>query len=88
MDRFDAMTILVATVETGSFSAAGRKLGIPLAAVSRKVAGLEAYLKLRPLALSTRKLTPTDSTTARRPVALMLVAVDGGITPGLWRHDP
>lgn len=61
MDRFEAMTILVATVETGSFSAAGRKLGIPLATVSRKVAGLEAYLKVRLLARSTRKLTPTDS---------------------------
>lgn len=61
MDRFEAMSILVATVETGSFSAAGRKLGIPLATVSRKVADLEAHLKVRLLTRSTRSLTPTDA---------------------------
>jgi len=61
MDRLDAMNILVATIETGSFSAAGRKLGIPLATVSRKVADLESHLGARLLLRSTRKLTLTDA---------------------------
>jgi DNA-binding transcriptional LysR family regulator len=59
MDRFEAMSLLVAAVETGSFSAAGRKLGTPLATVSRKVAELEAHLGARLLVRSTRKLTLT-----------------------------
>ncbi|MGX5847769.1 helix-turn-helix domain-containing protein [Mesorhizobium sp. PL10] len=46
VDRLEA--ILIAAVETGSVSAAGRKLGTPL--VSRKVAELEAYLHTRLLA--------------------------------------
>jgi len=61
MDRFEAMATLVATVETGSFSAAGRKLGMPLATVSRKVADLEAHLNTRLLVRSTRKLTLTEA---------------------------
>jgi DNA-binding transcriptional LysR family regulator len=61
MDRLDAMSILVASVEEGSFSAAGRKLGVPLPTVSRKVADLEAHLKTRLLVRSTRKLALTEA---------------------------
>ena len=61
MDRFDAMVIFVASIEEGSFSAAGRKLGIPLPTVSRKVADLEARLKTRLLVRSTRKLALTEA---------------------------
>jgi DNA-binding transcriptional LysR family regulator len=61
MDRLDAMAILVAAAETGSLSAAGRKLGAPLPTVSRKVSELEAHLKTRLLIRSTRKLTLTDA---------------------------
>jgi len=61
MDRLDAMAILVASVEEGSFSAAGRKLGVPLPTVSRKVADLEAHLKTRLLVRSTRKLALTEA---------------------------
>lgn len=64
MDRFEAMTLLVATVEAGSFSAAGRKLGVPLATISRKVADLEHHLKARLLTRSTRKLVLTEVGTA------------------------
>ena len=39
MDRLEAMAILVAAAEAGSLSAAGRRLGMPLATVSRKVSG-------------------------------------------------
>lgn len=61
MDRLDAMTVFRAVVETGSLSAAGRKLGMPLATVSRKVSELEAHLKSRLLHRSTRKLALTDA---------------------------
>jgi DNA-binding transcriptional LysR family regulator len=61
MDRLDAMTVFRAAVDTGSLSAAGRKLGMPLATVSRKLADLETHLKARLLNRSTRKLTLTDA---------------------------
>jgi len=61
MDRFESMTVLLAAVETGSLSAAGRKLGMPLATVSRKVSEIEAHLKARLLSRSTRQLTLTDA---------------------------
>ena len=64
MDRLEAMSILVATVETGSLSAASRKLGAPLPTVSRKVSELEGYLNARLLIRSTRKLTLTDAGSA------------------------
>jgi DNA-binding transcriptional LysR family regulator len=61
MDRLGAMAILVASVEQGSLSAAGRKLGVPLPTVSRKVSELEAHLKTRLLVRSTRKLALTEA---------------------------
>ena len=44
MDRLEAMTILLRVVDKGSFSAASRDLGVPLATVSRKVNELEDIL--------------------------------------------
>jgi DNA-binding transcriptional LysR family regulator len=61
MDRLDAMSVLVAVVESGSFSGASRKLGAPLPTVSRKVAELEAHLQTQLLVRTTRKLTLTDA---------------------------
>ncbi|TIL43725.1 LysR family transcriptional regulator [Mesorhizobium sp.] len=61
MDRLEAMSLFVAAVEVGSLSAAGRRFGIPLATVSRKVSGLERHLKTRLLNRSTRQLTLTDA---------------------------
>lgn len=61
MDRLEAMTILIATVDSGSFSAASRKLGVSLPAVSRKIAELETHLGTRLLVRSTRKLKLTES---------------------------
>jgi DNA-binding transcriptional LysR family regulator len=61
MDRLDAMSVLVAAVETGSLSAASRKLRTPLPTVSRKVSELEAHLGTRLLIRSTRRLTLTDA---------------------------
>ena len=61
MDRLEAMSIFVAAVETGSFSAAGRRLGVPLPTVSRKVSDLETHLNTRLLIRSTRRLSLTDA---------------------------
>jgi len=61
MDRLEAMTILLRVVEKGSFSAASRALGIPLATVSRKVGELEAHLGTRLLVRTTRKVALTDA---------------------------
>ncbi|QNB09785.1 LysR family transcriptional regulator [Herbaspirillum frisingense] len=59
MDRFLLMTCFVRAVETGSFSAAGRDLGLGQPNVSRHVAALEDYLQTRLLHRSTRKLALT-----------------------------
>jgi len=64
MDRLEAMAVLLRVAERGSFSAASRELGMPLATVSRKVGELEAHLGTRILLRSTRKVTLTDAGTA------------------------
>lgn len=61
MDRLEAMAVLVAAVETGSLSAAGRKLGMPLPTVSRKLSELEAHLRTRLLNRTTRRLMLTEA---------------------------
>ncbi len=61
MDRLRAMSVFAQTVESGSFSAAGRRLGMPLPTVSRHIAELEAHLKTRLLNRTTRQLTLTDA---------------------------
>ena len=61
MDRLEAMEMLVAVVETGSLTAAGRRLGVPLPTVSRKLAELEAHLGTRLMARSTRRIDLTES---------------------------
>ncbi|RBP15548.1 DNA-binding transcriptional LysR family regulator [Roseiarcus fermentans] len=61
MDRLEAMSILLTVVETGSLSAAGRRLNVPLATVSRKVSELEAHLGTRLFNRSSRQVTPTDA---------------------------
>lgn len=61
MDRLAAMSTLLAVVEAGSFSAAARRLGTPLATVSRRVAELEAHLKTRLLNRSSRQLGLTEA---------------------------
>jgi DNA-binding transcriptional LysR family regulator len=61
MDRLDAMTVFLAVVDEGSLSAAGRRLAMPLATVSRKLAELEAHLGARLLNRSTRRLELSDA---------------------------
>lgn len=61
MDRLSAMETFVHVVETGSFSAAAKRLGIGQPAVSKSIAQLEARLAVRLLLRSTRGLTPTEA---------------------------
>ena len=61
MDRLEAMTILLSVVDKGSFSAASRGLGVPLATVSRKVNELETHLGTKLLVRTTRKVALTDA---------------------------
>jgi DNA-binding transcriptional LysR family regulator len=61
MDRFEAMTVLLQVVEQGNLSAAGRKLGVPLTTVSRKIAALESHLGARLLQRSNRSVTLTEA---------------------------
>jgi DNA-binding transcriptional LysR family regulator len=61
MDRLAAMETFVSVIETGSFSAAARRLGVGQPAVSKSIALLEERLGVRLLLRSTRGLTPTDA---------------------------
>lgn len=61
MDRLDAMSVFAAIVDASSLSAAGRRLDLPLATVSRKLSDLEAHLKTRLITRSTRQLVLTDA---------------------------
>ncbi len=61
MDRLEAMSILLDVVKAGSLSAAGRKRGVPLATVSRKISDLENYLGTRIFNRSTRQLALTEA---------------------------
>ena len=61
MDRLDAMRLMLTAVECGSLSKASRKLGLPLATVSRRVSELEAHLKADLLVRSSRGLGLTPA---------------------------
>ena len=61
MDRLDAMATLVAAVEAGSLSQAARRLGTPLATVSRKVQALERLLGTQLVSRGSRRLTLTET---------------------------
>jgi DNA-binding transcriptional LysR family regulator len=63
MDRLGAMSIMVTVAETGSLSAASRRLGTPLPTISRKISELEAHLATRLFVRSTRRLVLTDAGT-------------------------
>lgn len=61
MDRLESMATFVAAVDAGSLSAAARKLGMPLATVSRKVSLLEAHLKTQLVQRGGRRLNLTEA---------------------------
>lgn len=64
MDRLDAMKVLLAVVDEGSLSAGARRLGTPLATVSRKMAELERHLGTQLLVRGSRRIALTDAGTA------------------------
>jgi DNA-binding transcriptional LysR family regulator len=61
MDRLEAMSVIVAVTETGSLSAASRRLKSPVATVSRKVAELESRLNAQLFQRTSRRLALTES---------------------------
>jgi DNA-binding transcriptional LysR family regulator len=61
MDRFTVMETFICVVETGSFSAAARRLNVGQPAVSKSIAALEERLGVRLILRSTRGLTPTEA---------------------------
>lgn len=61
MDRLAAMEAFVLVVDSGSFSAAARRLDVGQPAVSKLVAQLEDRLGVKLLVRTTRGLTPTEA---------------------------
>lgn len=61
MNTLEAMTLLVEAVDGGSFSAAGRALGLAPSSVARGISGLEDDLGIRLLNRTTRKLSLTEA---------------------------
>ena len=61
MDRLEAMSLLIETLDAGSFSAAAKRRGVPVATLTRKVGQLERHLGTVILIRSTRKLALTDA---------------------------
>lgn len=60
MSKYEDLEAYVRTVESGSFTAAAKQLGIAKSAVSRRIQDLEARLKAQLIVRTTRKLTLTD----------------------------
>jgi DNA-binding transcriptional LysR family regulator len=61
MNTLESMNVLVEVVDGGSFSAAGRELGLAPSSVARSVAALEDDLGVRLLNRTTRKLSLTEA---------------------------
>jgi DNA-binding transcriptional LysR family regulator len=61
MDRMAAMEAFVVVVDTGSFSAAARRLNVGQPAVSKMVAQLEERLGVKLLLRTTHRLTATEA---------------------------
>jgi DNA-binding transcriptional LysR family regulator len=74
LDKYQSMLTFVRVVETGSFSAAARVLGVGQPAVSKAVALLEKTLKVRLIVRSTHGLRATEA--GERYYARARVAVE------------
>jgi LysR family transcriptional regulator, regulator for bpeEF and oprC len=61
MDRLDAIGLFVRVVDSGSFSAVARTLGLGQPAVSKQIAALEAHLGAQLLQRTSRSLTLTEA---------------------------
>lgn len=80
MDRLTSMFIFVASVDTGSLSAAARQAGLSQAMVSKHIRSMEEELGVRLMNLTTRKLTLTEAGAAyyRRCVQILGDVEDAG----------
>ena len=76
LNRFDLTTLrlFVAAVEAGSLTAGAERLGLSLAAASKRVAELESHLEAPLLERSKRGVVPTAAGRALLPHALEMVA--------------
>lgn len=61
MDRLTALTVFRHVVESGSFAAAARQLGLSAAAASKNVWELEQHLSMRLLNRTTRRMSLTEA---------------------------
>lgn len=61
MDRFDAMRMFVRVVQSGSFSATAREVGVGQPFVSKQIAQLEAHLGAQLLRRTSRSMTLTEA---------------------------
>lgn len=68
------VTAFARVVETGSFTGAAKKLGLPKSAVSRRVSRLEGALGVRLLRRTTRQLALTDAGTRYHQSAIAALA--------------
>ena len=55
------MRVFLAVAAAGSLSAAGRRLGLPVATVSRRIAALEEHVGARLVSRTTRRMALTDA---------------------------
>ena len=62
-DRLQELAVFVRAAESGSFSRAGRELGLSQPSVSRIIGDLEARLGVKLLLRTTRRITVTDAGT-------------------------
>lgn len=61
LDRLTGLEVFAKVAATGSFSAAGRALGLSQTMVTKHIAALEAHLGVKLFHRSTRKLSITDA---------------------------
>lgn len=74
MDKFDAMQRFVQVAQSGSFTQAAERLGLPKSSVSQAVTQLEKHLGTRLFHRSTRSVTLTPDGEHYLPQALQLLA--------------
>ena len=61
MDKLNAINLFCKVIETQSFTQAAKQMNISLAMASKLVSQLEAFLNVRLLHRTTRKITPTEA---------------------------
>lgn len=60
MDRLDALKLFIRIIESGSFAAAAREIGVGQPAVSKQIASLERYLGAQLVRRTSRSMTLTE----------------------------